>query len=250
VLPRFTLGDYAPAAAATLVDRTALLDGDDLAIAGWLPKLGCVCETTGLLSDVLTGAEALGQLSAPDDLKVLQLPRDPDARWAALPPKPDRDLRGVVSIVAHAPSALASVAAADAMSGLFVDEWSESIPATVETTGLGFHFDAPGARPPQSILLAVPSDPAADHRTLEGLIDVVNEAMALARLRAVPPQDLQGLGLVPPGITRSGGDCRSGDGESVIGARNRHVQFPTPPHHKCSVRHRPVVCAPGRKYAA
>ena len=200
VLPQFTLGAYAADAAATLADRATLLDGDDLAIAGWLPKLGCVRETTGLLSDVLTAAEALGQASEPSDLKVLQFPRDPAARWAALPPNPDQDLRGVVAVVAHARSALDAIGAADTLSGLFVDEWSESIPATQETSGLGFHFDAPGARPPQSILLAVPSDPAADHWTLEGLVNVVNEAMALARLRAVRPQDLQGLGLMLPGI--------------------------------------------------
>jgi hypothetical protein len=200
VLPQFTLGGYAPGAAATLGDRATLLPGDELAIAGWLPKLGCVREATGLLADVLSAAEGLGHVSAPGDLKVLQFPRDEKARWAALPPALGQDLRGVVAVVAHAPSALASIAPADTLSGLFIDEWSESIPATEETTGLGFHFDAPGARPPQSVLLAVPSDPAADHWTLEALIDVVNEAMALARLRAVRPQDLEGLGLILPGI--------------------------------------------------
>jgi hypothetical protein len=200
VLPRFTLGAYAPDANATLGDRTALLDGDELAIAGWLPKLGCVREVTGLLSDVLSAAEAMGQTSDPQDLKLLQFPRDASWRWGALPPAAGQDLRGVVAVAAHAPSALTSIAAADTMAGLFIDEWSESIPATEETTGLGFHFDAPGARPPQSVLLAVPADPAADHWTLDGLVDVVQEAMALARLRAVRPQDLQGLGLVLPGI--------------------------------------------------
>jgi hypothetical protein len=42
--------------------------------------------------------------------------------------------------------------------------------------------------------------PAAEHWTLDGLVDVVEEAMALARLRAVRPQDLKGLGLMLPGI--------------------------------------------------
>ena len=200
VLPRFTLGGYAADATATLGDRATLLNGDDLAIAGWLPKLGCVRETTGRLGDVLTAAEAMGQLSAPQDLKLLQFPRDPAARWGALPPAPNQELRGVVAVVAHAPSALSSLAPNDTLAGLFIDEWSESIPATHETTGLGFHFDAPGARPPQSILLAVPSNLSADHWTLDGLVDVVNEAMALSRLRAVRPQDLKGLGLVLPGI--------------------------------------------------
>ncbi len=46
----------------------------------------------------------------------------------------------------------------------------------------------------------MPSNPTVDAWTLDGLVDVVNEAMALARLRAVRPQDLQGLGLVLPGI--------------------------------------------------
>jgi hypothetical protein len=200
VLPRFTLGAYAPDAAATLSDRTSLLDGDDLAIAGWLPKLGCVRESTGRLADVLTAAEAMGQLGTTHDLKLLQFPRDAAWRWGALPPAPGQDLRGAVAVVAHAPAALASIAPADTLAGVFIDEWSESIPSTEETTGLGFHFDAPGARPPQSILLAVPSDPAADHWTLDSLVEVVNEAMALARLRAVRPQDLTGLGLMLPGI--------------------------------------------------
>lgn len=200
VLPRFTLGGYAPDAAATLADRTTLVDGNDLAIAGWLPKLGCVREATRLLADVLSAAEAMGQVSAPEDLKLLQFPRDASARWGALPPAPDQDLRGVVAVAAHAPSALTSIGPADKMAGLFIDEWSESIPATEETTGLGFHFDAPGARPPQSILLAVPSDPSAEHWTLDGLVDVVNEGMSMTRLRAVRPQDLSGLGLILPGI--------------------------------------------------
>jgi hypothetical protein len=203
VLPRFTLGAYAPGAAATLGDRATLLDDDDLAIAGWLPKLGCVREATGLLADVLSAAEAMGQAGAPDDLKLLQFPRSATARWGALPPAPDQDLRGVVAVVAHAPSALASIAPGDLLCGLFVDEWSESIPSTRETTGLSFHYDAPGARPPQSILLAVPADSSAENWTLEGLVEVVNEAMALARLRAVRPQDLTGLALILPGIILS-----------------------------------------------
>jgi hypothetical protein len=200
VLPRFTLGAYAADAAASLGDRATLLGGDDLAITGWLPKLGCVREATGLLADVLSAAEALGQVGAPQDCKVLQFPRDATAHWGALPPAPQQDLRGAVAVVAHAPSALAALAPADTLAGLFVDEWSETIPAAQETTGLGFHFDAPGARPPQTMLLAVPADPSADSWTLQALIDTVNEAMALARLRAVRPQDLSGLGLVLPGI--------------------------------------------------
>ncbi|MEO7114521.1 MAG: hypothetical protein ABIZ18_01545, partial [Caldimonas sp.] len=209
VLPMFSLGAYAPDAAASLGDRDALLGkadlgNDDTAIAGWLPKLACVRESTALLSDALTAAEALAATTgyAPDalDWKLVQYPRDALAHWAALPPTADQDLRGTVAVAMHAPGAIAAIEPGAAIAGLFVDEWMETIPSDQETTGLGFHFDAPGARAPQVILLAVPADPAAQNWTLDGLVDVVNEAMALARLRAVRPQDLTALGLILPGI--------------------------------------------------
>lgn len=203
VLPVFTLGGFAAEASATLAQRAALLNGDEQAIAGWLPKLGCVHEPTGLFADVITAAEALGVPTDGADFKLLQTgapDRPAPKRWGALPPDADDDLRGVVAVVAHAPGVLASIAADDTMAGLYIDEWSESIPSTHETTGLSFHFDTPGARAPQSMLLAVPSDPQAQNWTLDELLGVVDEALALSRLRAVRPQDLQGLGLLLPGL--------------------------------------------------
>ena len=78
-------------------------------------------------------------------------------RWGALPPDPKDDLRGVVAVVAHAPGALARVDASR-RGGRFVRRRVDRrrSPPTEETTGLSFHFDAPGARAPQSMLLAVP----------------------------------------------------------------------------------------------
>jgi hypothetical protein len=46
----------------------------------------------------------------------------------------------------------------------------------------------------------VPADLSVENWTLDSLLATVNEAMALTRLRAVRPQDLQGLGLLLPGI--------------------------------------------------
>ncbi len=203
ILPLFTLGGLAAESAASLPLRDQLLNGDDLAIAGWLPKLGAVRENTGLLNDMISAAEAMGQATQASDFKLLQTSAQADKpikRWAALPGDPDDDLRGVVAVVAHAPGALGSLVGDDAMAGLFVDEWSETIPSKQETTGLSFHFDAPGARAPQSMLLAVPQDLSIPNWTLDALLGVVDEAMALAGLRAVRPQDLQGLGLLLPGL--------------------------------------------------
>jgi hypothetical protein len=208
VLPRFTLGGYAAAAQASLEERDMLLGkadlgNDDHAIAGWLPKLGCVHEATGFLSDVITACEAMGGEGASRDFKLLQYPRDPELKtqhWGALPPAEEQDLRGTVAVVAWAPNALDGIAGDDTLAGLFIDEWSESIPSTKETTGISFHFDAPGARAPQSVLLAVPADTGEPNWTLDALLATVDEALALSRLRAVRPQDLKGLGLLLPGI--------------------------------------------------
>ena len=205
ILPEFSLGAYASSASASLAERTTLLDNDELAMAGWLPKLGCVREATGLLADVICAAEAQGFASRPDDFKLLQFPHDAThgSRWAALPPLPKQDLRGTVAVVAHAPGALThGLGAGDTLAGLFIDEWSESIPNDVETTALSFHFDAPGARAPQSVLLAVPPDRGVPNWTLDTLLETVEEALALSRLRGLSPKTLHesGLGLVLPGL--------------------------------------------------
>src|SRR5207253_1267246 len=76
--------------------------------------------------------------------------RDAISESAALGPAP------VTSLVVHAPPALDP---AQPVAGLVVDEWPELVPAAELATGIAFHADAPGARPPQTILLAVHPDP-------------------------------------------------------------------------------------------
>ncbi len=44
---------------------------------------------------------------------------------------------------------------AEPLAGLVIDEWVETVPVAEVTTGVAFNFDAPGARPPQAVLLAV-----------------------------------------------------------------------------------------------
>lgn len=203
LLPRFVLGDAAAEVDAALARRATLLDGDDWAIAGWLPQLACVHEPLSRLSDALCAAEAQGIEPLATDFKLIQMGapgRAPVRRWGALPPADGDDLRGVLAVVAHAPAALDGVGEQTRLSGLFIDEWSETLPAAEQTTGLSFHFDAPGARAPQTLLLAVPADPKAEHWTLDELLAVVDESLALARLRAVRPQDLQGLGTLLPAL--------------------------------------------------
>ena len=43
----------------------------------------------------------------------------------------------------------------DGIAGLVFDSWVEGIPQEDRQTGLAFHFDAPSARAPQTILLSL-----------------------------------------------------------------------------------------------
>ena len=96
--------------------------------------------------------------------------------------------------------ALAGVVEDTLLAGLAIDEWQEVIPDATQTTGVSFHYDAPAARPPQSVLLAVPPSLGLANWTFEQVLATVNEAFDLAQLRCVRPKDLvDGLGAFLPG---------------------------------------------------
>lgn len=67
-----------------------------------------------------------------------------------------------------------------------LDSWSEVVPATEHSTTVAFHFDAPGARAQQAILVAVPPDPSTPLDTTS-LIDILGETRELTRARAAGP---------------------------------------------------------------
>jgi hypothetical protein len=75
--------------------------------------------------------------------------------------------------------------------GLRLDAWSESQPRSELTAGVAFHHDAPRARPPQAVLLAVPPDPTQPW-SLDTLIDTLAEAIELATMRLARPHDVWG----------------------------------------------------------
>jgi len=74
------------------------------------------------------------------------------------------------------------------------------IPDPVQTTGVAFHYDAPGARPPQAVLLAVPPRANMAEWNFDQVLATVHEAFDLAQLRCVRPKDFSaGLGVFLPG---------------------------------------------------
>jgi hypothetical protein len=97
-------------------------------------------------------------------------------------------------VVSYGP---ADAAAAPKVAVGVIDAWSETIPRREQSTSVAFGFNAPGARAPQAILLAVP--PRLD-QPLEGetLRDVVLDARTTTLARAASFDELaQYQALVP-----------------------------------------------------
>jgi hypothetical protein len=204
---RFVLGDAFPALplftlerpggiAASAADRAALLDGDQLAPLAWLHRVGLVRPAVEPLSSLLTVGEAAGRDLGLPRLDVVQLPHEPDQRWVALPPA-DEIAQGAAGVVVHAPGGFNPTLPA---AGLVIDEWTESIPGRAETTALSFHYDAPAAQPPQAIVLGVTGASSTTKWSLDELLGIARETIALTHLRAVGPRDLPDIGCYLPGL--------------------------------------------------
>jgi hypothetical protein len=121
------------------------------------------------------------------------------AYLAAKPAPPRHQPRRAGLAIVYAPG-VAAIDGDGAIAAFVCDEWPEFVPDPFQTAGIGFHYDAPGARPPQSILLALPPQLDQDSWSFDDAVDVIHEAFDLARLRGVRPRDLAGgLGAVLPG---------------------------------------------------
>ncbi|MDQ3764666.1 MAG: hypothetical protein M3460_24940, partial [Actinomycetota bacterium] len=195
VLAQFTVANAA-ALAASYAARPTLCGGDDLAPATWLQRMALVRPGVNRLARVRGAAELLRSDVTPSDLALVQLPHVETDRWLALP-FTGSGAEAQLAIVAHCSGTLNFRAP---LAGLFCDAWPETIPGRDETTGITFHHDAPGARPPQAVLLAVPpavTDPAW---SVEAILDTVIEAHDLARIRAVGPDTLEWLGTMLPAV--------------------------------------------------
>ncbi|KQR77320.1 hypothetical protein ASF98_21470 [Arthrobacter sp. Leaf337] len=176
-----------PSLTTALAASTATQGGDAQAAAGWLHRIARVRRGADRLVTALASAEALST-GAGLTLDVAQMPYTAGERWLGLPLAGDPP-GSRLSLLVHAPDGLGAEVA-----GLVVDEWTEVIPARAETTGVTFHYDAPGACAPQSVLLAVSPD-ARDRWSTELVENTLSEALALARLRAV---DLEALHPLDP----------------------------------------------------
>jgi len=182
---------------ASLADQVALLGSKGIReVRRWRRAMGMVRPRLwafNLASDAAkNGRKTLG-------LRIAQLPHKPGARWASLPF--DKDTNGNLLLPREVQLSLAvagELAGQDEVAGVLIDDWPEAVPEPAAPTSLTFHYDAPAARPPQSILLAVDAGIGETGWSVDALVATVNEAFDLARLRLLPPNRIPGHGALLP----------------------------------------------------
>ncbi|MFY9578158.1 MAG: hypothetical protein WAQ33_02430, partial [Gaiellaceae bacterium] len=179
----------------------------------WIESYGRVRSGVGRLADVLLAAR-LRRTGGPAGLRAIQQPAEPfpkaDAahrsQWVGLRFPAPLDPAPVMNLVAHV---LGDLDADRGVAVLVIDEFVEVVPAEETTTALSFAFDAPGARPPQTILLAVPPVPGAAW-TVDTLAEVIGETVDLAKIRMVDLSAVAWAGRFVPTIYLTDGDVAGG----------------------------------------
>jgi hypothetical protein len=190
-----------PAGAADLQASFAvdLVAGDPGAATTWLERAAPIRPGAGRLHLALLYAKAMGTgdglgLAVGQVPYAAPAPGDPVPRWVGLPFVGTPPAGPTTGLVALAP---AGFDITGGLAGLVLDDWVEVVPTAGATTGLTFHFDAPGSRAPQAILLAVSPDPSKpwDLATLDA---VLAETIDLTKMRLVDLEALPWAGRFLP----------------------------------------------------
>jgi hypothetical protein len=125
-------------------------------------------------------------------LQAGQDPLEPGEGWAAAHPPAGPGRLSVTAVSGPG----GPPAAGELACGLFVDQWSESVPLDRQVTGVTIQYDAPSNRPPQAWLLAVPPDGEA--WSLKLVTDTLLQTLEWTALRAVGPEHLVDYGRAIP----------------------------------------------------
>jgi hypothetical protein len=185
-------------------------------IRPWLARVGGIRNAASAFGETLLVREAFERRPL---LRGVQFPASAFATWAALPfPDGRPPMAPLVSVVAEVAGAQAGdpePALDQALAGVVLDEWTEVVPRRLErrdpanpddpaelvdvtTTGLAVNANAPGARPPQAILLVL--SPDGGDWTGDRLAHALDEALTLAKMRTITLQQLPYAGRQLPAL--------------------------------------------------
>jgi hypothetical protein len=172
---------------ATLLDHQKNVVGNAFPVDDWLYGAARVREKMHHLENLLFLTEAL-QTDLPE-LRPIQLPFDAGSPWLALEfPEAALDKLNRENLL-YTALYVGDFNQVEMQCGLLLDEWTEVIPAQTETTGITFHFDKPNAEPPQTILLATPTQFNGAWQW-DDLVNTLHSTLDMARIRGVEPQQL------------------------------------------------------------
>jgi hypothetical protein len=165
----------------------------DFPVDDWLHGIARVREKPRLWERVVMLSDALrgpGDIFGDDEpeLTPVQFPYQQNDHWLGMEFAPgtviDQDRLLFTAHYADNPSL-----GNDPRSGLLLDEWTEVVPATKETTGIAVNYDQPDSEPPQAMLLVAPPVRTGTWQ-VDDLVSAVNETFDLAKIRAVEPAHL------------------------------------------------------------
>jgi len=194
VLPPFTPSN-GPELTATFTDSQLIPDDDSMAAETWLQRAATFRDNLDSFREARTYSEAIGEtLTTP--LTIGQIPYESNDTWVGVDGV--EPAAGTLSLVAQFPLE-ASPGSTDApMTGLFVDEYTEGVPESTETTGVALKYDDPGMRAPQSVLVAMPPDDG--EWSLDDLAATVAETTEYMKRRAMDMGDLDEAARLFPGL--------------------------------------------------
>ncbi len=194
LLPRFTLDDPADVSLADL-NRDQLLNyarttlNMPLPVEEWLSGVSLVRANMHTFATVLMLSDAFNQQSPM--CRPIQVPyRDQDS-WLAIEfAEGTTIVHDTVALLQCLPQGFNPNGP---LTGLLIDEWTETLPQKEEVSGIAFNFDQPNSAPPSAILLAV-TPLEAGHWTWDNLASTVLDTFMRARLRAIEPDIIDTMG--------------------------------------------------------
>jgi hypothetical protein len=175
-----------------------MLGGDAHTVDRWLTGATRVRDALGRWRMLRILAEATG--AKPTTWNLAQLPHQPGASWVALAPNANEErVSGKLSLVLHSPGTMPDPVTGT-WYGLFLDEWVETIPNASEHTGIAFRHEDTAGEAAQTILVAVPPNPAVPSWDFDSLVAIINETLDLAKVRALDLEALDPLAQIIPTI--------------------------------------------------
>jgi hypothetical protein len=190
----FAPGSSENLATAATPPPVSLLDGQALAPRAWLDASGRTHRNAAALAEVMLRKEIAGE-ARPAPLVIAQSPWSDGDRWIAtsFTSESGSPPAGRLSVLIHAPAGFTTGAP---LGGLLVDAWTETIPPSARDTAMALRFNNASTRAPQTVLLAVNPDPSKAWTTTT-LVEILQETLALTRLRMQPPTTFSRGGLMP-----------------------------------------------------